>query len=320
MTPLITLTLLLAGAEPIRFDEHNFQVTPELGWERHESQSPLHLRSGDSYITFAFRKTPPRDLEAILKGWNTMEQHFKNAETRVVKKSMLGGQPALVVEAKKGEFRLTWVVTRYGKHAYGFHYQRPTASETDEEAAAMRASFKFLRVPKNPTRPDETGKPIPAQKVTNKYWKYECTKPEGMKRIDPEAMDPANRAAGVVAEFRAKATQSLLVIRVLAGKTKQRVPSLAENRIKEFEKEFKDAKDPIVDRKWKLKGARKTLHVALVGRKVQTVKVDWYFAEARNGFTYMFQIYRSGTVKWDKQITAFLKSFKIVSRTRMRDA
>jgi hypothetical protein len=318
VTPLIALVLLCAGPEPIRFEDYNFQVTPQPDWERHDSSSPLHLRSGYGIVTFTFWKTPPKDLTAILKGWSTMEQHFKNPDDRVVGQTKLGGQPALVVEAKKGEFRLTWVVTRYGQHAYGFHYQRPVDSDTDEEAAAMRASFKFLRAPKKPIKLGETDKPIPAKRVTERFWKYECIKPEGMTQTDPSTISPANRAAGVVAEFRVKAEQTQLVIRILAGKTKQPIKSLAEDRIKRFEDNFKGAKEPVVDRKWKLKGARKTLHLALVGRKAQTVKMDWYLAEARNGFTYQFQVYRSGTGKWEKQIAAFLESFKIVSKTRLQ--
>ena len=46
--------------------------------------------------------------------------------------------------------------------------------------------------------------------------------------------------------------------------------------------------------------------------------MDWYLAEARNGFTYQFQVYRSGTRKWDKQVAAFLSSFKIVPKPRMQ--
>jgi hypothetical protein len=269
VTPLIALVLLCAGPEPIRFEDYNFQVTPQPDWERHDSSSPLHLRSGYGIVTFTFWKTPPKD-------------------------------------------------TRYGQHAYGFHYQRPVDSDTDEEAAAMRASFKFLRAPKKPIKLGETDKPIPAKKVTERFWKYECIKPEGMTQTDPNTFSPANRAAGVVAEFRVKAEQTQLVIRILAGKTKQPIKSLAEDRIKRFEDNFKGAKEPVVDRKWKLKGARKTLHLALVGRKAQTVKMDWYLAEARNGFTYQFQVYRSGTGKWEKQIAAFLESFKIVSKTRLQ--
>jgi hypothetical protein len=315
VTPLIALVLLCAGPEPIRFDDSNFQVTPRAGWERHDSNSPLYLRNGQSSVTFTFWKQSPKDLKAILRGWNKMEQHFKGADTRVVNPTKLGGQPALVVEATKGQLRLTWVVTRYGQHAYGFHYQRPVDSDTDEEAQAMRASFKFLRAPKEPTKPSE---PTPAKNVTDRFWKYECIKPEGMTQTDPSTLDPADRAAGVIAEFRAKAEQTELVIRILANKTKQPIKSIAEDRIQQFKDNFKSAKDPVVDRKWKLKGARKTLHLTLVGRKAQTVTMDWYLAEARNGFTYQFQVYRRGTPKWEKQTAAFLNSFKIVRKTRLQ--
>ena len=311
---------LLIWANPIKVGDLNFTIEQLDGWKRIETTADrLHLKNGDADIQLLVVKRAPRTLEALEKWWRaSMELAVPHPDARVVKRGTFGGAPCLIVDISAGDMRVTWLVARRGDLAYGLHIQRPSSSDLEQQIAEIRDSFRFLRKVTPRARPTEpSAKPIPRATLAFDYWRFDCVKPAGMRARPPSEFDASEKAAGVVARFDVVTEQSRLMIRVLAQRKSIPIKMLGEQRIKEFVQRYPRHKEPVVDRKWKLRMARKTLHLRFVGLKATKVTEDWYFAACRNGCTYQFQIYRTGAVKWDAQIKDFLDNFRPRRKTRL---
>lgn len=311
---------LLIWVNPIKIGDLTLTIEQLDGWERIETpQDRLHLKNGDADIQLLVVKRAPRTLEALEKWWRaSMELAVPHPDARVVKRAKFGGEPCLIVDISAGDMRVTWLVVRRGDLAYGLHIQRPNNSDLEQDIARIRNSFRFLRKSTPKTGPKgQSAKPVPREGLAFDYWRFDCIKPAGMRARPPSEFDASEKAASVVARFDVVKEQSRLMIRVFAHRKSMPIKMLGEQRIKEFVQRYPRHKEPVVDRKWKLRMARRALHLRLVGLKATKVTEDWYFAACRNGCTYQFQIYRTGAVKWDAQIKDFLDNFRPRRKTRL---
>ena len=159
--------------------------------------------------------------------------------------------------------------------------------------------------------------PLLARKeITLDYWKLKCVKPEGLKRIEAAAFDASEKANGVVLKFDGVREYCRCMVRIYARNKRVRIDDLAELRIEQFRKRFPQAqrRAPELDKKWKLRRAKRTLRLKLMGRRKVREVSWWHFAEFRGGRVYQIEIYLSGTMGeavWKKQVDELVKSFVV---------
>jgi hypothetical protein len=247
-----------------------------------------------------------------------------------------------------GVGHITWYLTRMGKLIYVIHVLRAYKAVGDESLEAeileIRDSFKFLRVEEVKADSKAKGKDKPAgpagaggapkgaEKETidpeltkaaplkNDFWRFECVKPEGVLSIPPEKFDNSETTNNVVAKFTMDAEQTRLMIRIYAQSENAQqftIEQHAERTLKQFETTYaeKSRLEPEIDNDYhkKFPLAKKAIRMKLVGRRTVPETTYWYLAQCKNDRQYRIEIYVTGATgekQWEKQIQAFLKSFK----------
>jgi hypothetical protein len=334
---LATILVLLVGAAlcgsegVVRSEELNFEIRGPAGWE---SVSTPGLRAhfkteGVDVQLMVHTGDRARPLEKIAEHWRTtMEQDVSTVAERTVGRGTLGGDGCVVVDLKgrhdSSERHLTWMLGRRGARLYVLWIMRmdEAIGDAKREAAieTVRASFRFLReAEKKPPSEDEPPEELKAKTITHDYGRFECLKPEGLRRV--LEIDATEAATGVVLKFDNVVEGSRCLIRVYARKGgKESIRQLAEDRIERFEKAYPpNRRKPVQkDARWKLPLARKTLVLKMTALGKSKIVHRWYFAECRNQRQYQLEIFVSGGRDWSPQVDAFLESFKPLKKKKSR--
>jgi len=274
-----------------------------------------------------------RGLDAIAHDWApTIESEFKDPVRVDEGKSKLGQEEAWVRDVRTSWARLTWHLARRGEHLYVFHVIRTNKAVDDgslaQEIDAMCASFRFLEQEKQPPPacPPEPGRrrepptieeeKLPRETLTFDHWRLECVKPEGLRKVDPEKLDQAEKDAGVVAKFERVDGQTRIMVRIYARSRSAEpmtIEKLAEQKLKRFEDTYDEThrNPPLRDDRWKFPMAERAIRLELTGRALLVQVTRWYLAECRNDRQYQIEIYVSGAEeRWSKEIEELLKGFR----------
>lgn len=280
--------------------------------------------------------------DKIAAQWkDALEGHLENPRERTEKEFTVGGKPGWKVDLKgdwgPGTHHRSYILCKNGSNLYLFVIDRTYKAIGDEdvekEISEILDSFKFLREEKieaskqggSEEAPEGIGggkKPEEAKidpKLLEReeidggdFWRFRCVKPAGFLS---DALSDADKTAGVKYRFSARKDSSALTIYVYIDSLESRkytIDQLSESAIKNFKATRKDPKEPVVDKKFKVKLAKDAFKVEMVGRRASVEKETWIFAECENERQYRIQMLSIGGAdkKLQKEIEEFLKSFE----------
>ena len=347
-------------------EEFNFsvQVPNEIDW-RFETLSPDASKAFiKAHMSTEYADTDPpsradvqvwvyplskdyakKDAKFVAEKWQeSVEALLTNTRDHTEGEGTLGGLKAwhrgMVGEAMSGSARMRWDITLSGKYAYIIWvfrtYKAVDDEQLDEEIAAIRSSFKFLREEKveahkdggkagNAPKAGGSGGDVDPTLVEREqldwdFWRLEAVKPQGLVKADPLKFEESEKAWNVIARFNGRSDQSSMLMRIYAEtdtSKKYTLDQLAEMKLKSFNEKFPDETkrmEPEIDKRFKkFPLVDEGIMMKLVGRRAQPEITFWYLLECKNDRQYQVEIVMGGATAeqvWKKQLEDFLKGFK----------
>jgi len=303
------------------------------------------------FATKASRPLAKKSAESIAKMWGeNFEASMENPRDRKAETMKLAAGDGKTVEAWSNDvlgnnkldasiWRLRYILAKNGKYIYTIMIQRTGRlvddEDLDEELAQIIQSFKFHSVQR--TRAHKEAKKgdapraggsggasgidpekVKREKIELDFWRLHCVKPQGLERIDPKTFSDHEKHYNLVLKFKGSKPQTDLWIRVYVKSTKgsgsYSIDQLVKSRIKEFEKTYdENRRQPPEVNRWRVRGAKKAVHLRTVGRRKVVEVKNVYFMDHRNDRQYTIEMYTTGGTgsgPWKDVMEEFLEHFE----------